>query len=257
MSLAALLLAAAAPAPAPAERVLACRLTTPSGDEIAFSARLGMPTAVLQPVAGAVWPTRRVIGPGAWREKKGMEARYFFAGARNNVELQVNGERATLLVDKRLRPQAPRALGFCLPLADASEVRADLPVSPAAGADVPAFDSARWPASDCGLVTRSGRRHVVDYSILGGGTQSEIKAADEALLGSRRAAVPRVQGFGKTGSRFGGKAGPAGTERLVVDEKTAEAVQLIEFDRIGAAGSAEPAAAICGHAGIVRRPVRQ
>jgi hypothetical protein len=257
MSIPALLLAAAAPAQAPAERVLDCRLTTASGDEVAFSARLGMPAAVLQPVAGAAWPARRVIGPGSWRERKGIEARYFFAGSKNNVELLVNGERATLFVDKRMRPQAPRATGFCLPAADASAVRADLPVSPAAGADVPAFDSARWPASDCGLVTRSGRHHVVGYSILGAGTQSEIKAADDALLGSRRAVVPRVQGFGKTVSRFGGKDGPAGTERLVVDEKSAEAVQLIEFDRIGTPGSAEPAAAICGRSGIVKRAVRQ
>jgi hypothetical protein len=256
MTIAALLLAAAAQAPA--ERVLACRLTTPAGDEIAFSARLGSPTAVLESVAGAVWPTRRVIGPGAWREKKAFEARYFFAGKPTNVELQVNGERATLLADRRLRPQAPRAIGFCLPLADAPAAAANLPVSPSAGAEVPAFDSARWPASNCGLVTRSGRRHVIDYSILDGGTQSEIKTADRTLIESRRAVVPRVQGFGKTGSRFGGKDGPAGTERLVVDEKAAEAVQLIEFERIGATpASAEPAAAICGSTGIVRRPVRQ
>lgn len=257
MSVAALFLAVAAPAQAPAERVLACRLTTASGDEIAFSARLGVPTAVLEPVAGADWPGRRVIGPGSWRDRKGIEARYYFAGAQNNVELLVNGERATLSVDRRLRPQAPRAVGFCLPSADASAVRSDLPVSPAAGADVPAFESGRWPASDCSLVTRSGRSHVIGYSILDGGTQSEIKAADETLLGSRRAVVPRVQGFGKAGSRFGGKSGPAGTERLVVDEKNAEAVQLIEFDRIGTPDSAEPAAAICGRSGIVKRAVRQ
>lgn len=257
MSLAALLLAAAAPAQASAERTLACRLTTPAGDEIAFSARLGMPLAVLEPTPGAAWPTKRVIGPGGWREKKGFEASYHFAGSPSGIDLKVDGERATLFVGKRLRSGPPRAFGFCLPLAGAAPAKGDASGSPSAGADIPAFDTRRWPQSDCGLVTRSGRLATIDYSILGGGSQSEIKTADQSLLGSRRVVVSRVQGFGKAGSRFGGKEGPAGSERLIVDEKSAEAVQLIEFNRIGTPGSAEPAAAICGHSGIVKKAARQ
>lgn len=253
MSIAALLLAAAAPAPASAELVLGCRLTTPAGDEIAFSARLGMPLAILEPGPGSAWPTQRVIGPGGWREKKGLEAAYHFAGTPNGIDLKVEGERATLFVGRRLRSGPPRAYGFCLPLADPGAVRTDTPVSPGAGAAIPAFDSRRWPQSGCGLVTRSGRRAVIDYNILGGGTQSEIKASDPQMVSSGRAVVPRTQGFGRTGSRFGGKDGPSGAERLIVDEKSGEAVQLIAFERIGV-GSVEPAAAICGHTGIVKRP---
>jgi hypothetical protein len=253
MSIAALLLAAAAPAQAPAEIVLGCRLTTPAGDEIAFSARLGSPLAVLEPVPGTAWPTQRVIGPGGWRQKKGLEAEYHFAGTPSGIDLKVEDERATLFVGKRLRSGPPRAHGFCLSLADPAAVRRDAPVSAGAGAAIPAFDSQRWPQSGCGLVTRSGRRAVIDYNILGSGTQSEIRTADLQLMSSGRAVVPRVQGFGRSGSRFGGKEGPSGAERLVVDEKAGEAVQLIDFERIGD-GSVEPASAICGHTGIVKRP---
>jgi len=255
--IAALLLAAAAPAapaPAPADRVLGCRLTTPAGDEIAFTARLGMPSGVLEPVPGVAWPMQRVIGTGAWREGKGFEARYYFAGKPSNVDLRIEGERTTLFVGKKLRTGQPRAVGFCLPLANPSPVAANATVSPSAGADVPAFDSARWPEI-CSLVTRSGRRARIDYTILDRGARSEIKAAEAWLLASGRVAVPRVQG--SRGAHFGGRAGPAGRERLVVDENVGEAVQLLDFERIGTAAFAEPAAAICGHTGIVRRPAAQ
>lgn len=249
--IATLLFMAAAPAAASGDLMLGCRLATPAGDEIAFSARLGAPTGVLEPIPGTAWPTRRVIGPGAWRDKNGLEAHYHFAGSPSGVDLKVDAERATLLVGKRLRSGLPRAHGFCLPLADASAVRSDGLVSPNAGAQVPAFDIARWPDT-CGLVTRSGSRALIDYEILNRGSRSAIRTSDTSLLSSGAVAVPRVQGHVR--SRFGGREGPAGTERFFVDAKAGQAVQLLDFDRIGA--SAEPAAAICGYSSIVARAAR-
>ena len=247
--------AAAAVPTAPANPVLDCRLVTPGGDDIAFAARLDMPTGVLEPASGA-WPTRRVIGPGGWRTKKGLEAVYHFAGSPNGLDLVVIGERATLFLGKELKSGQPRAYGFCLPASNHSPAAPDALVSPDAGADVPAFSSANWPEGDCAFITRSGRRGRIGYEIIGNGARSVIKSSEPDLLPSSPVSVPRTQGYGRTPTRFGGREGPSGAETLVVDAKAGEAVQLIDFDRIGTA-AAEPAAAICGHKGIVRRPDMQ
>jgi hypothetical protein len=248
----ALFLAAAASAPTPAA-TLGCHLTTPGGHEVAFTALLGSPTAVLEPVAGAAWPLRRVIGPGGFRQRKVFEADYYFADRPVGISLKIVGERATLVVGKRGRGIMPRAAGFCLPRASQAAASSDTLVSPSADAIVPAFDMSNWPDEDCGLVTRSGRRSTIRYSI-DGLTRSQIRTSDPALIAGGQVTANRLQGLP---SRFQAAGGtPSGTELLVVDRKLAAAVQLIEFDRIGApAVSAEPATALCGHRTIVRRAV--
>jgi hypothetical protein len=247
-----LLLAAAAPAPAAPGPVLNCRLVTPSGDPIAFAARLGSPTAVLEPDPRSAWPRGRVIGPGAWSEGKAVEAEYSFAGKPAGVHLKVRGERATLSVGKSLRGAQPRAHGFCLRMSEPSPAPSDAPVLADAGANVPAFDTARWP-DDCSLMTRSGRRARIGYRLLDVGARSEFTTAAQGFFAESPTVATRRQGGGR--SRFNGPNGLAGDETLILDEKTATGVQLLDFDKVGIApATVESAAAICGIKRVVRRP---
>lgn len=246
-----LLLAAAAQVPAAPGPVLNCRMVTPGGDPLAFLARLGSPTAVLEPDPRSAWPARRIVGAGGWSEGKRIEAEYHFAGKPNGVDLRVKGERATLYVGKKLRSGLPRAHGFCVRLSDPPVAAADATVGVDAGANVPAFDSARWP-EDCALIIRSGRRSRIDYRILDRGAAAEFRSRVPGLFATSPVTVRRTPGSIGSPSRFVGN-GLAGNERLILDEKAGQGVQLIDFDRI-IVGGTEPAAAICGLTQVVRRP---
>lgn len=250
-----LLLAAAAPAPAAPGPVLDCRLVTPAGDPIAFAARLGPPTAVLEPDPRSVWPRARLIGPGAWSEGKAFEAEYSFAGKPNGVHLKVKGERATISVGKTLRGGQPRAHGFCLRKTDPPAAPTGPVAQTDAGANVPAFDIARWP-DDCALMTRSGRRARIGYAILDRGERSEISIASAGFLANSRTVSTRRMGSGRY--HLSGPNGFAGAETLILDSNSSTGVQLLEIDAVGIAPApVEPAAAICGMKRIVRRPNTQ
>ena len=246
------MLAAAAPVPVAPRPVFDCRLVTPNGDPIAFAAHLGSPTGVLDPDPRSAWPKSRVIGPGELSESKGLEAEYTFAAGPNGAHLKVKDERAILYVGKTLRSGYPRAYGFCLRSNDAAPLPPNTMVSASAGANVPAFDSARWP-DDCALMTRSGRRARMAYNILEMGARSAFTIAAEGFLPEQRTVATRKAGTGR--SRFSGPNGLSGTETLFIDEKTSTGVQLIDFDRLGIAPApVEPAAAICGLRSVIRRP---
>ncbi|HEY5722467.1 MAG TPA: hypothetical protein VIT45_09100 [Allosphingosinicella sp.] len=245
------MLAAASPAPAAPATVLDCRLVTPNGDAIAFVARLNTMTAVLDPDPRSAWPARRIIGGGGLSQGKTIEAGYHFAGNPNGMDLRVKGERATLYVGKGLRSGLPRAQGFCLKMSEPPAAAADGTVSTDAGANVPAFDSARWP-EDCSLVTRSGRRARINYTILDRGARAEFRSSVPGLFGSSPVSVRRSQASTGSPSRFVGN-GVSGNERLILDNKAGQGVQLIEFDRT-IDGGTEPAAAICGIRTVIRRP---
>jgi hypothetical protein len=251
----ALLLAASAAA---AAQGFSCTLTTPRGDPIAFSleTKAGPAAAFLVPVEGSVWPASPLAGGGGTDLKKdGPHGTFYFGGGKDGVSLQIDGDKAQLFVAPG---KAPRAYGFCLQGGAADQAGGSRMVAVDPGARIPAFDSAGWTASDCALLTRSGRRGRVDYGLLDGGARSEIRSEAAGFFAEPRAVVDRVQGAGGKPTRFGGARGLAGTERLVVDPKAGEAVQLIDFTEVGIPpNTPEPAIAICGHTGIVRRPALQ
>jgi hypothetical protein len=235
-----------------------CTLTTPRGDPIAFSleTKAGPAAAFLLPSEGSVWPASPVAGGGGTALKKdGPHGTFYFGGGKDGVSLQIDGDKAQLFVAPG---KAPRAYGFCLPgnVTDPAGGSRLVAVDP--GAHVPAFDSAGWTDIDCALLARSGRRGRVDYSLLDGGARSEIRSETAGFFAEPRTVVERVQGTGGKPTRFGGARGLAGTERLVVDPKAGEAVQLVDFTEVGTPpNTPEPAIAICGHTGIVRRPALQ
>ncbi|MEA3039414.1 MAG: hypothetical protein QOE79_1927 [Sphingomonadales bacterium] len=252
-----LLLAAASP---PQPQGFDCRLATPSGDAVAFVLQTkvgdGAAAAFLVPSAGSVWPSGPLAGGGgAAMKKEGLEGAFYFGGFKTGISLKINGDKALAY---SAASKAPRAYGFCraLPAGEQPPRPGMVAVDPGAG--IPAFDSAGWIASDCALLTRSGRRGRIGYSLVDGGARAEIKSEGGGFFAEPRMLVSRTQGSGNQPTRFGSGAGPEGTERLVVDPKTREAVQLIDFAQVGTPPNpAEGAVAICGHAGIVRRPVMQ
>jgi len=251
--IAALLLAAAPVAPATS---LDCKLVTPGGHPIAFTAKFNTPgvgAVVLEPTPGTVWPSQRVIGGGSHQANGSrFKSRHHIAGD-PGIDLEIVGERATLFIAKKLKSGLPRAYGFCLAASNpAAQATPDQSVSVQAGAAIPAFDAANWAEDHCELVTRSGRRWKIRYSILSAGHQSGLAATSPDLFGEMTAVYPRKGGGGR--SSFTGK-GAAGTERLLLDEQTSQAVQLLDFERTSLPG-AEPAAAICGLKQIVRRRTR-
>jgi hypothetical protein len=241
--------------------MLDCKLVTPGGHPVEFSASIAAPgvgTAVLEPTPGTVWPAQRLIGGGGAQNKGsgGIKSRHHIGGD-PGVDLEIDGERATLLTAKKLRSGLPRAYGFCLPRASgAGSVDGGGMVATNANATIPAFDPGSWPEDDCAVITRSGRRGRIDYTIAPTPAQVQLTTSEARLLDSPKVSVPRVQANGGRGAktRFGGKSGASGGESLLVDRKTSEAVQLIDFDRLGTVVP-EPAAAICGHSKVVRRPM--
>lgn len=254
----ALLFLAAAPAASLPATTLDCKLVTPGGHPIAFVARLkepGVGAVVLDPTPGTVWPSQRVIGGGSHHVKgAGVKSSHRIAGE-PGVDLEVDGEVATLFAAKKLRRGLPRAHGFCLPVSapEATSGGSGLAATQA-GAAIPAFDPATWP-DHCELVTRSGRRWKIGYALVAGGRQSALTATSPALFGETSLLLPRKGGLQK--ARFGGAKGrPAGSETLLLDSAAAQAVKLVDFDRTALPGG-EPAVAICGIKTIIRRPNQQ
>jgi hypothetical protein len=148
---------------------LACSLATPgsavvdfvapnwdeSGDEIGIDGS-----------SESVWPRTPLVGRRHVMTGSPGAGRMFAFGAGNGLALEVaagtNQElrSATLYRRDGRRVGLPLAFGFCA-------VRPDSAVSPMpdrnadsadAGANIAAFDPARWPAGDCGLVLSDGRR---------------------------------------------------------------------------------------------------
>lgn len=249
------LILAAAPAPAATATRFDCKLVTPGGHPIAFAASFrapGVGTVVLDPTPGTAWPSRRVIGGGSHQGKAaGIKSRHHVTGE-PGVDLEIDGEVATLFTSKKLRRGLPRAHGFCLPVAAPEAVAGSNMVATQADATIVAFDPATWP-DHCQLVTRSGRRWKIDYSLADGGAKAGLAATSAELFGQTTLLVSRRGGMQK--ARFGGgKSGPSGSETLLLGES--QAVRLIHFERTALPGG-EPAAAICGMGTIVRRPNTQ
>jgi hypothetical protein len=235
---------------------LTCDLVTPQGEAVAFSLRAsgdGASAAFLTPAASTVWPSTRLAGGGSLAMKKsGLDAAFSFGTGKKGVAVEIKGDRAALSL-KGTRHDLPVAFGFCLPAPDMAA--GDSLVAVKAGIDISAFDAASWGTS-CGLVTRSGRRAKIDYTLLDQGKRSRIRSADPQLFSRSDIVVDRIAGVGRT--RFGNQGDVSGVEELVLDQGWTRGVQLLDFDRIGVPPAPqERAVAICGHGSITARPARQ
>ena len=248
-------IALALQAAAPAAPALECALATPAGDALAVMVvPLGNATgaAKLVPANGSAWPAGPIAGGGGFKGSGDeVDGLFSFGSAKAGVNLQINAGRATLLV---ARSKLPRAYGYCRraePVQSPAAEGTMLALDPRIGA--PAFDPARWP-EDCSLISRSGRRARIDFT-LSGDAAAEVVTGEPDLLASPRTLVSRRAASGGRYRFVGG--GLSGRERLIVDPKTAQAVRLIEFETLGGPGSdTGPAVAICGYGAVEARPGR-
>jgi hypothetical protein len=139
------------------------------------------------------------------------------------------------------------AAGFCGP-----SVAAPAAVERAQGAAE--WDPARWTGSPCSLVAADGRISAVRYTPFDAGRATFASASGwpwsrsvSATRGGARADKARVRI-----TKLGGGRGLDATEYFYVHGATAANVVL--FNRMGEqAGLNQPAALICGYAGIVRQ----
>jgi hypothetical protein len=257
------LMAAAAPA---ATTALDCHLITPGGASVAFlvSAGPGGGAAVAIPAQGTVWPAAPLAGTGAVALKNSLpEGQLAFAGPHRGVLVKIDRGRATLHVTRGRRETVPRAYGFCGAAADAPQPAGDAAVATDAVGDVPAFASASWSERGCALILRDGRTAGIRYELVQGsaaGGAQAVMAAPAGVLPAPSVVLRRGSGGSLTGDRLrlAADKGPSGYEMFLTDEGGAEAVKLLEFDRLGGSVTGDlPAGAICGYAKIVRRPAME
>jgi hypothetical protein len=186
----------------------------------------------------------------------------FATGSADGLALDVSepapNERlrqAILFRRDRLRVGVPVAFGFCAVLPDQPIVYpgADAAADPREiGANIPAFDPARWPASGCGLVLSDGRRVPFHLSFP---NRDQVRLASPALWpeGPVTMAMRWFAGArGQTGS-FARSGGPSGRAATAVSVPWA--VRLIRLWQIGPAAPGVTGFGICGRQ-LVRRDDR-
>jgi len=241
---------------APASPAIGCSLVTPGADPIDFALVSGSGTdAVLAPRTGSVWPQAAMAASRPGREQGG--ASRLVVGGQGGLVLDISGldaeRRSAVGLLSRWngrRPTYPVAVGVCRLLAEAPSP-VPTPSAPPPSIDVAAFDPARWP-DHCGLLLGDGRRVRFDYTI--SGPRGPVRIESPSLWGGQPVTVP--WGGGSGNSRFGGRTGPAGSERMGGEADIR--VKIINFSRIGdPAVSAQTGIGICAYRNIVRRPVLQ
>jgi hypothetical protein len=246
-TIAALAVQAAAP------QNLSCSLVTPDATAVEFTvagwdaSRRSL--GVARRTAASAWPKQSLDG-----KAEGSSGHSFSFGGANGLLLDLGqsasgaGSR-TALLSRRARGATahPVAFGFCNPVpANTTLVMAPIVAGADAGADIAAFDPVRWP-TDCAMVTDRGAIVRFDYTIKG----ERVELVSPTLWSGRPVLVPIA--FTDKGARFGSRQGPAGSDRWVMDARSARAAKLIHFARLGDS-SAQAAYGICGYNQIVRRP---
>lgn len=225
----------------------ACEAYTPTGALVGFTvAADGSPI----PVSGSAWPAGSIsLESSAGRAKDGQQWIIGDRKAGHLLRLNAVGDDrqlATLFTLRRGKPELPVAVGFCT-----SGPAPDLKGGRSSGANSISPDF--WPGSACRLVSATGRTAEIDYSVRDKGGSSFVSAKgwpwpQKLVVPVTRQQDPR-SGIGK----FGTRSTANGTTHFFVAER--QAAHLILFDQLDPKTSpAEPAAAICGYGGIVRRP---
>jgi hypothetical protein len=260
---AAIALALAQPAAPSQERpLLICSLVTPAGESVGFMAPSWDESSddiTLVGTEGSVWPTRTLPGQRGIMTGSPRAARMFAFGGGNGLALDIgdssldhslkearlyrrNGEKVGLSV----------AFGFCRlqPAASVIYRALDQAADPREiGASIPAFDPARWPGTNCGLVLSDGRRVPFQFSLAGQGrvrlSSPDLWAGSPITMDIRWGTVD-----GDQAGIFSRRGGPEGFQVMSVLDSSA--VRLIWLRQIG--GSAQSGFAICGYPQVVRRP---
>lgn len=259
-SVALLALALAQPAP---ELRPGCALVAPNGDAIAFqivSVASSGNEMLLVGDAGSVWPTRTLagvsMGPGA--------GSFAFGGAGGLVVQlgEAQGQVQPISIRRRAGNGAglPLAYGYCRPEPRRTDYRAPDPsiAESQIGASIPAFDPARWPENDCGLILSDGRRTRFGFSLEPAGS---VRLSSPDLWSGRPVTLSMRWGPPRNGPQFGSferRGGPSGTQVMHIDESRGNGVKLIQLSRLGDSSAADLSGfAICGYRGLVRRPARE
>ena len=254
-----LALAAAQPA---AEAVPVCTLVTPGGNPVGFY--IGgddAPNRVrLSPTSGSIWPAATLV---ASIERSGSSLRFTLGTGPRGLTLELRSlaagqtqRLASLFLRQGQSTTVPVAFGYCedRPV----DAHATPPSSdPAAvGADLAAFNPARWPEDDCALLLSDGRRIRFTFTLT---RDEQLRLASRELWAGRSVTLPirwlESREFVQLGA-FGGdgaEGGPEGLQMLFVDRP--RAAKLIRFRRLGDPGMANLSGyGFCGYPGTVRRP---
>jgi hypothetical protein len=241
-----------------------CTLVTPRGDVVRVAAmawstdgsRLG-----LVPVAGSAWPREAIAGLRN-RADRGREAPpQFVFGDAQGVVFEFGprlagraGRSATLFRKAEDGTGLPLAFGYCeRGPAPAAEDAIDTAVQPAAvGANIPAFDPALWPETDCAMLLGDGRQLRIAFDLQG---RDGVALTSPGLWGGRRI-VADMRWLNGAAGVFDHDGGPTGTAANY--GAGTSAAKLIRFQRIGGdAAEGLNGYAICGYPTVVRRAAAQ
>jgi hypothetical protein len=163
---------------------------------------------------------------------------------------------ATLFKRERGRVTLPVAFGFCEDRAIDATAAAPSSDPAAIGTDNPAFDPARWPEEDCGLIVSNGRRIRFRFTLTG---ETQLRLDSPDLWSGRPVSTTiRWQNSGDSTQigAFGGNGGPEGAQMMFVETPTA--VKLIRFRELGDPSIPNATGyGICSYRGLVRRPYLQ
>jgi hypothetical protein len=228
-------------APDRATAALHCSLVTPRSDAVDFVAPNWNESGDEISISGSegtVWPRRTLAGRRGVTAGSPGAARMFAFGSGNGLALEVaagsNQEirSATLYRRGGRRVGLPLAFGFCALRPDPAvhgmpDRNAD---SAEIGANIPAFDPARWPAADCGLVLSDGRRVPFRFTLP---NRDQVRLWSPALWadGPVTMAMRWDGGARALSGSFARSGGPSGRQATAVSVPLA--VRLIRLWEIG------------------------
>lgn len=263
-------LAAAAAAPDGPPPTMLCMLVTPRGDAIDFldiqwdetGDRIG-----LVATAGSAWPLRTIPGSRTALDRDPAGKRRFALGGTGGIVLELGqpergGQRQTITLLRRegRRSGVPLAFGFCRHGSLPSTFPAMDPVADpdAIGAAGAAFDPARWPEQDCGLLLDDGRRSRLGFRLTPGNRVELVSP----LLWAGRPMDAEIRwldsGRHEQVGAFHRNGGPTGTQTMIANAGGTQAAKLIRLEDLGdTANGGLTGYAICGYSQIVRRAVQE
>lgn len=266
------LVASQAPVSDVSPQPLRCALVTPGGDAVNFAIPAWSETEQdVSLVAGrdTVWPQRTLPGArGMMSDSPGAESVIAFGGA-SGLALEVapaainqRQRAATLYRRDRRRLALPVAFGSCAsPPERVSMIYRAIDLNAPAGqigADIPAFDPAHWPESDCGLILSDARRMRFSFRLDPAGS---VRVSSPNLWSGRPVTLSMRWGRPRNGLQFGSfgrRGGPTGTQVMHVNQNQGNGVKLIQLSSLGDPSAADGSGyAICGYRGLVRGRARE
>ena len=253
---------AAAAQPAGAETVPVCTLVTPGGQAVGFY--LGgddRPNHIrLSATSGSIWPAATLRASAG---RSGSNLLFAIGTGQRGLTLELRGlapgqtqRLASLFLRDGQTSVLPVAFGYCEDRAVDATATPPAAEAVAVGADLAAFDPARWPDDDCALLLSDGRRIRFTFTLT---RDEQLRLASRELWAGRSVTLPmrwlesrefvQLGAFGADGT----EDGPEGLQMMFVDRR--RAAKLIRFRRLGDASMPNLSGyGMCGYSGTVRRP---